>query len=161
MNARWLLLMIPLVLPAVDAPPRVYEGKDGAAEIALPNGKKIRIPKRRWEAGIEEGWTADDGQTVGWLVTSKVEGVGDSPIPLELVVWRGGKIVRRFPTGQCIYSWSFYAGGKQVAYHIGPLHFELESYCELREVATGRLIAKWSGDLEAEGKPAWTRGLTR
>jgi hypothetical protein len=133
-------------------------GPGGAAQIALASGKKITIPKERAQVGISEPQTAPDSRTVGWLVEYD-DGVG-YPVPGMLVVWRVSKIIGRFRTGQSFYSWTFYAGGKQVAYHVGPLHGEQNSHCELHDVETGKLIAAWDGDLESpDHQPAWTKGL--
>ena len=133
--------------------------RDGAAQVTLANGRKARIPKEPGQTGITETRTAPDG-TVGWLAEYRVEAVS-YPIAGTLIVWRAGKIIQRFSTGQSFYSWTFYAGGKQVAYHTGPLHGELKSHCELHDTGNGRLIAMWDGDLGTENdRPAWTKQLS-
>ncbi len=137
----------------------VSAGQDGTAQITSANGKKITIQKERGQVGISNPQTAPDG-TAGWLAEYSVEGV-TYPVAGTLVIWRAGKIIRRFPTGQCFYSWTFYGEGKEVAYHVGPLHTELKSHCELHEAKSGRLIALWDGDLASASKrPAWTKGLS-
>jgi hypothetical protein len=133
-------------------------GPDGTAQIALAGGKKMTVPKERAQVGISEPQTAPDGRTMGWLVDYD-DGVG-YPVPGMLVVWRASKVIGRFRTGQSFYSWTFYSGGKQVAYHVGPLHGEQNSHCELHDVETGKLIAAWEGDLDSgDQRPAWTKGL--
>jgi hypothetical protein len=160
------LLLLPLlfniILPPAaksqDQAVHLSVGQDGAAQITLSSGKKMTIPKERAQVGISEPQTAPDGRTVGWLV--EYDDGGSRPFPGMLVVWRAGKIIRRFPADQSFYSWTFYAGGKQVAYHVGPLHGEETSHCELHEVETGKLIAAWDGDLDSpDHQPAWTKGL--
>jgi len=160
--------VLALVLVNAVFPPRVLSqgrvvaisaGPDGTAQLTLGGGHNIAIPKERGQVGIRDAQIASNG-TVGWLADFSVEGVS-YPIAGTLVLWRGGKIIRRFQTEQSFYGWTFYAQGKQVAYHIGPLHGELKSHCELHDVASGRLIAVWDGDLESgSGRPAWTQGLT-
>jgi hypothetical protein len=119
----------------------------------------MTIPKERGQTGISEPQTAPDGRTVGWLVEYD-DGVG-YPVPGTLIVWRAGKIIGRFRTDQTFYSWTFFGGGAEVAYHVGPLHGEATSQCELHDVASGRLVAVWDGDLDSEGKrPDWTKGLS-
>jgi hypothetical protein len=131
----------------------------GSARITLPSGGIVSVPKERGQSGVSDGRTAPDGRTAGWLVQYRAGDV-DYPISGTLVIWRAGKIIRRFPTGQVFYSWVFYAGGKQVAYHVGPLHGESKSHCELREIENGRLVAAWDGDLDADNsRPPWTKGL--
>lgn len=144
-------------LTGQDARP-VISSRSGVAEITLPDGRKFVVPKETGQVGISEAQLAADG-TAGWFVEYKVDGVS-YPISGMLVLWRAGKIIQRFQSEQVFYSWAFYAGGKQVAYHDGPLHGETASHCELHDLATGRVIDKWDGDLDAAGKPAWTAGLT-
>ena len=137
----------------------VSAAQDGAAQITLANGEKISIQKEAGQIGISASQIAPDG-TVGWLVEYKDESVS-YPIVETLITWRAGKIIRRFSTGQSFYSWTFYTRGKQVAYHVGPLHGEVKSHCELHDVPSGRLLAVWEGDLESESnRPAWTKGLS-
>jgi hypothetical protein len=152
-------MLIPFAAISQDRALSVSAGPDGAAHIALPSGEKIAVPKERGQVGISEGKTAPDGGTVGWLADYEAEGVS-YPISGTLIVWRAGKIVRRFPAAQVFYSWTFYAQGRQVAYHVGPLHGESKSHCELRDIESGRLLAAWDGDLDSgANRPAWTKGL--
>jgi hypothetical protein len=133
--------------------------KDGAAQITSSNGKKTTIQKERGQIGIRQAQVAAD-RTAGWLAEFRVDGVS-YPVAGTLIIWRAGKAIRRFPTGQCLYGWTFCAQGKQVAYHAGPLHTELKSHCELHDVKSGRLLAAWDGDLESgSNRPAWTKGLS-
>lgn len=137
----------------------VSAGQDGAAQITSASGKKTTIRKERGQVGISDAQIAPDG-TVGWLAEYSVEGVG-YPVAGTLIIWRAGKAIRKFPTGQCFYSWTFCAQGKQVAYHVGPIHGELKSHCELHDVESGRPIAVWDGDLEpGRNRPVWTKGLS-
>ncbi len=137
----------------------VSAGPDGAVEITLANRNKTSVPKEPDQTGFDDAHIAADG-TTGWLVQYNVEGVS-YPIDGKLILWRNGRIIRRFATEQSFYSWTFVAKGEQVAYHVGPLHGEQKSHCELHDVASGRLIAQWDGDLEslANNRPAWTKGL--
>ena len=164
-RSRW--LFIPLLLNVLfpnaamsqGQAVAVSAGRDGTAQITLANGEKTTIQKESGQVGISEPKKAPDG-TVGWLAEYKVEGVS-YPIAGTLIIWRAGKIIRRFQTGQSFYSWMFYAQGKQVAYHVGPLHGELKSHCELHDATSGRLLAVWDGDIESgSNRPAWTKGLS-
>jgi hypothetical protein len=131
---------------------------DDVAQITLANGEKVRIPQERGQVGISAALVAPDG-AAGWLVEYRTEAVS-YPIAETLIIWRAGKIIRRFPAVQAFYSWTFYAQGTQVAFHVGPLHGETKSHCELHDSANGRLLAAWDGDLEsASDRPPWTKGL--
>jgi hypothetical protein len=159
MNRLLILLLFALPGMPEGQPVTVSAGQDGAMQITLANGKQVTIPKEPGQTGIREARIAPDG-TVGWLAEYSVEAVS-YPIAGTLIIWRAGKIIRRFSAQQSFYSWTFYAEGKQVAYHVGPLHGELKSHCELRDTRSGRLIAVWDGDLEpGNNRPPWTRGLS-
>lgn len=110
------------------------------------------------QVGIEADQTAEDGQTVGWLVDF-ADPDNSSPDAEILVIFRAGRIIRRFGTGQVFWSWGFYKQSEQVAYHVGPTHGEESSHCELHDVKTGRLLAQWDGDLDDGRRPAWTKRL--
>lgn len=138
----------------------VSVGPNGVAQLALGDGRQITIPKERGQVGISEARIASDG-TVGWLADFRVESVS-YPISEALIIWRAGRIMRRFQSAQVFYSWAFYAQGKQVAFHVGPLHGERSAHCELHDVASGRMIAAWDGDLRSiHDRPAWAKGLPR
>lgn len=161
-RATLTILLIGVLFPSCglsqDRAVAVSAGPDGAAQITLGGGHSITIPKERDQVGVGDGQIASDG-TVGWLAEFSVEGVS-YPVARTLIIWRAGKIIRRFRTEQTFYSWAFYAHGTQVAYHDGPLHGELKSHCELHDVASGRTIAVWDGDLASgSSRPVWTEGL--
>ena len=131
----------------------------GSARITLPGGEIVTVANERGQVGVSDERIAPDGRSVGWLVQYRVGDV-DYPISGTLVVWRAGKVIRGFPAAQVFYSWAFYAGGRQVAFHVGPLHGESKSHCELHDVKSGRLVASWDGDLDADhNRPPWTKGL--
>lgn len=160
------VLLVALLLNALFPRPGISQdqavsvsaAEDGSAEITFADGKKITVRKEPDQVGISEAQIAPDG-TVGWLAEFGVEGVS-YPIGDTLILWRAGKILRRFHAELIFWSWTFYASGKQVAYHVGPLHGESKSRCELHDAASGRLNARWDGDLESgNNRPAWTKGL--
>jgi hypothetical protein len=156
------VLIVNTLLPCLglsqDKAVGVSPGPDGTARITLASGRTIAIPNERGQVGISDAQIASDG-AAGWFVEYNVDGVS-YPIAGTLVIWRAGKITRRFHATQTFYSWAFYAQGRQVAYHIGPLHGEQKSHCELRDIGSGRKIAVWDGDLDAgKSRPVWTGGL--
>lgn len=152
--------VVPLCAYAQDQVVAVSAGPEGTAQLTLRDGSTITISKERGQVGISDARIAPDG-TVGWLADFHVETVS-YPVAGTLIVWRTGKIIRRFPTAQVFYSWTFHAQGKQVAYHTGPLHGERMAHCELHDVASGRTLAVWDGDLRLrDNRPAWTEGLSR
>lgn len=114
------------------------------------------VPKADGQVGVESVQKA--GVSVGWLVDFESPD-GGAPVAGTLIVWKGGHVIRRFETDQTFWSWSFVNGARAVAYHTGPMHGERKSHCELRDVAGGRLLVEWDGDLESPHRPPWTSGL--
>jgi hypothetical protein len=153
-HPRWLIF--PVLAVCQEQPVTVSSGPDGAAVITHANGTRTAAPKEPGQIGIREAQVATGGRTVGWLAEFKVEGVS---YPGALIIWRSGKPLRRFPSAQSFYSWTLYAEDKQVAFHVGPLHGEPKSHCELHEIESGKLLAVWEGSLESETRPSWTKGL--
>jgi len=138
--------------------PRVREDEKHNVHVAAGIGKEAVIAHEQGQVGINEIKIADDKQNVGWLILYGEPGVS-TPVAGKLVVWRDGRVLRKFPTAQVFWSWAFEHSGEQVAYHVGPTHGETASHCELRDVKTGRLLASWDGDLDSADKPVWTKHL--
>ena len=153
-----LFALAPHIGTSQGRPVVVSAGPKGTAQITRADGSMTTVPKERGQVGISDPQTSPDDRTVGWLVDFSTESLS-YPISGTLIIWRAGKVLRRFGTEQVFYSWTFYAHGKQVAYHTGPTHGEQKSHCELHEVESGRRLAVWDGDLESSGRPDWTTGL--
>jgi hypothetical protein len=64
--------------------------------------------------------------------------------------------MRRFAGGGAIMGWHFVARGKQVVFYTDFLHGSSAPQYELRDVETGRLIAKWDGGITNKA-PRWIR----
>ena len=82
------------------------------------------------------------------------------PIPLKLVIYSNGK-THTF-TGNDLPVWQgrFLSSGKQVAFEQETVHGGQGVHCELRDVATGRLVAEYEPDPEkAEAPPSWVKEL--
>ncbi len=132
----------------------------GLTHVVDTHQKDHVVAPEKGQIGIDSIQTAKDGKTAAWLVLYQDPG-GSSPVSGTLVVWRGGKVVRRFQTDQTFWSWAFDdAQAKRVAYHVGPMHGERAARCELHDVKTGRLALLWQGDLRDAKRPPWTEGLS-
>ena len=147
-----------LRLDAQDSVMRVYADQRQQAHVALANGKDTVVPAERGQVGIDSIQIAKDGRTAGWLVLYD-DPDGGTPFAGTLIVWQSGRTIQRFQADQTFWSWTFYAGVTQVAYHVGPTHGEDASHCELHDVKGGRRLTSWDGDLSDEHRPPWTRGL--
>jgi hypothetical protein len=150
--------LVPVTAMAQLHPVSVTPDSSGAALITFAHRRVTHVPKERGQTGISDALMASDGRSAGWLVDYHVDGVSDG-VAETLVIWRDGKVIRRFRTEQAFYSWAFHSKGAQVAFHTGPLHGEHASYCELHDVKTGRRLAVWNGNLESANKPTWVAGL--
>lgn len=130
----------------------VFVGSDGLVHIREQGGAEFVAPKEPnpWgldpQESVDSLRVAEDGRTVGWTVNFP-NCCTSYPIPLLVVVYRGGRIVQRFtpvngrPT---MFAWAFVGGGRQVAYYSDTLHGEADARCELRDVTTGRLAGAWT-----------------
>jgi hypothetical protein len=76
-----------------------------------------------------------------------------------LVIYRNSHILHSFPTKQVLWDWQFQDGGKRVAYSTGPTHGGATE-CVLRDVNTGRIIARWQRQSGPE-PPVWAQTLRR
>lgn len=111
------------------------------------------------QAAFDEPRIAPDGRTVGWL--AEYPGCCQSyPIPLALVLFRDGRVLRAFTgAGMPVWHWRFVDDGRTVAFVQRPTHGAAPDHYELREVATGRLLAECDHDDDAAPLPDWARGV--
>jgi hypothetical protein len=91
----------------------VFADKTGHVRIARDSQEQV-VAGEAHQVGIESDQTAEDGQTVGWLVDF-ADPDNTSLDAKMLVIFRAGQIIRRFGTGQVFWSRSFYKQGEQVA----------------------------------------------
>ncbi|MGN6512560.1 MAG: hypothetical protein ACTHKZ_03180, partial [Lysobacteraceae bacterium] len=146
------LLLALLLLPALPAGAAV---RYRAAELQADGGQ-LRLTTREgavaWapldrageqgpQAAFAEPRIAADGRTVGWLAL--YPGCCQSyPVPLQLVLFRDGRVLRAFiGAGSPVWHWRFADGGRAVAFVQRPTHGAAPDHYELREVASGRLLA--------------------
>jgi hypothetical protein len=112
--------------------------------------------------GISEVQLADDRQTLGWAV--QVENCCTSySVPLSVVVFRSGRVIHSFDSGQMVWNWMFLHGGNQLAVVWGPTHGPEVGDYRLYDVKTGKLVSEVYGDeasqaLKADA-PEWAKRL--
>lgn len=139
---------------------------NGDLSIVKANGQRITVRK-------------DSGQTVfeDPLVSSAKTAVGAQAmfhncctsydIPLELVVYAGGKVHRFRGVGLPIFEWGFADRGTRVAYGQTTVHFGCETHYELRDIASEHLVASadvpepcgQNPDPKSSEKPRWVTDL--
>jgi len=138
----------------------VVPDRNGTVQIT-DRGRIVTVPQMASQTGIEAVHIAADGRTAGWLADFK-DPDSENPYAGELVIWRGGRVIRVFLSEQSFYSWSFNENATLVAYHTGPRHGETVPHCELHDIKTGRQLAQWDGDLDDPiARPSWAAHLSR
>lgn len=94
------------------------------------------------QQGFDQPRVSPDGRTVGWL--ELVSGCCASyPLPGSLVVFRDGKLVRRFGEALVIWDWAFSPDGTAVAYRERAPHGISTISYTLRRIDDGRLLAQF------------------
>ena len=128
--------------------------------IVLETGKEILPRKFPGQTSFDDPKISPDSRTAGWIVSyANPNREGFADISLELVVFRAGRILHRFNREFFFWDWEFQAGGKQAAYSLGPPHGGATE-CVLREVDSGRVIARWPVQKGSE-PPDWAKRLRR
>ena len=127
-----------------------------AALPAFARTEKVRVTDRK---------LAPDKVTSGWFLAYPWPDQNEVSqrwriIPATLVLARHGHVIRRIEADTTFWSWSFWNGGKQVAYQTGPMHGETE--CVLADVATGHQVKTWTGDCRnaPDNAPDWVKAAT-
>lgn len=114
------------------------------------------------DVGFSDVHLAADRQTLGWTID--VENCCTSyPIPLRVVIFRHGKVLRTFEQGQMVWSWMFFLGGKRLAAVFGPTHGPEVGDYRLYDVRSGKLLSEVFGDEGTQSlkpnAPEWAKLL--
>jgi len=131
----------------------------GQLIIELASGSNVKPPKLPSQIAFEDARISPDGEIVGWLADYPFPGATKAdPISGTLVLYRAGHIIQDFRTGQVFWSWKF-ADAHKVAYCTGPTHGGAGE-CDLRDIASRRILARWFPDGGNANPPAWAQGLS-
>ncbi len=132
---------------------------DGNLHIIDSRSREFVAPKKDDQADCRSPKIAEDKRTVGWLAEYPNPGTS-YPIPLSLLIYRDGKIIREIRPNNAlaIWDWRFLKSGTEVAFWSGRTHGNFVPHFELRDVRSGRLLAEWDGHVY-EPHPAWVSGL--
>ena len=114
------------------------------------------------QEGISDPQLAEDKKTMGWTETFDNPGTSYA-VPLVLVLYRSGKIIRNIQQGQMVWSWAFADGGKKVAVVWGFTHGAEVGDFQLYDVNSGRMVSEVFGDSDIQGlkpnAPGWAKKL--
>jgi hypothetical protein len=139
---------------------QVEQDPDGTLHILYADGSRITPPKEgdwgqeRGSRSYSDAAVASDKQTVGWLV-NYANCCTSYDIPLTVMIFRSGKVIRRVGDGMMIADWYFLAGGKEVVYHSGTVHGDSARHSARVDIATGKVLATYKGTPD-EKSPDWT-----
>jgi hypothetical protein len=129
----------------------------GQPRVVLSTRKILRPPRDSNQVAFGHVALSRDRRTVGWVALYP-NCCTSYPIPLELVLLgpEGRRTV--VSNGSPIWQWSFSANGRNVVIRQAPVHGDAPDHYELREIATGRLIAAAERDGSRPGVlPEWAR----
>jgi hypothetical protein len=123
-------------------PPETYASAaidaDGDLVIVTANGQTVIVRKAGDQAAFSVPVVSSAGTAVGAQAMFR-NCCTSYDIPLQLVVYAGGKEHRFKGIDLPIFRWGF-SGGTRVAYGQEPVHFGCATHYELRDIESERLI---------------------
>lgn len=134
-----------------DTVTRAFADGKGRVHIVTADGRDLTIRPEKGQEGVNNIQIAPSGKTVGWLVESSSSCCVSYPIPLELVVWRSGRIILRHHPSMAIWAWGFANNGTALAYRCSPLHGGWSGERVLVDIASGKTLATWDYPVDANG----------
>jgi hypothetical protein len=140
---------------AADSYIRASLDQAGQLHIASKDGRDITPKKEPEQVGFDNVAISPDGRSVGWVALY--------PFPLKLFVYSNGRVQTFTGSGLPIFKWRFRTGGKHVAFEQETLHGAGGIHAEIRNVATGRLIAKYDSPYNRDNQlvPVPSRDLPK
>ena len=163
--AALVLSLLPSAVLAADVYASAAIDDQGQLHIRIMGGREILPERQGDQVGFSEPQISEDGRVVGWRADFP-NCCTSYPIPLKLVIYTNGRTRTFTGSGLPIWRWAFQAGGMRVAFEQETVHGGLGIHYELRDVATGRLIAKYdpkvvpdNQPLPVQNVPQWVREL--
>jgi len=137
---------------AADSYRRASVDKAGQLRILTKDGRAIAPKKEADQVGFDKVAISQDGRSVGWVALYP-NCCTSYPIPLKLMIYSDGHLRAFAGRGLPVWHWRFTARGRQIAFEQETVHGGLGVHYELREVATGRLIAEYNPTVGADNQP--------
>jgi hypothetical protein len=146
------------LLPAVaaDTYVRATVDEDGQLRIVTASGRIIEPTKDEDQLEFGAPQISPDGRAVGWLA-EYANCCTSYPIPLKLMIYVDGNRREFTGAGLPIWRWRFRAGGSQFAFQQETVHGGLGVHYELRDVATGGLLADYEPTVGPDNRPVPSR----
>ena len=135
--------------PAAETYVQTVVDSNGQLHILTKRRREIVPKKEPEQVGFEKAEISPDGRAVGWLAMYP-NCCTSYPVPLKLVIYAGDKLHTLTGSGLPIWRWCFEAEGKQVAFEQETAQGGIGVHYELRDIATGELVAKYDPDSNSE-----------
>lgn len=127
--------------------------KNQHALAIFSGAHKIMAPRTDSEQrAFSNAQISSNGQMVGWLVLSS-SCCQSYPIPLSLVIFRDGKVIRKFEDERPVWNWSFQNQDTAVAYLLRTTHGNSTVSYKLRRISDGKLIEEFECFSDPEAVP--------
>lgn len=146
------LLAVASPSSAADTYVRASVDETGQLRIVTSDARAIVLQKEPEQVGFDNVAISEDGRSVGWVALYP-NCCTSYPIPLKLMIYSGGDLRAFTGIGLPVRQWHFTAGGTQIAFAQETVHGGLGIHCELRDVATGQLIAEWGPTVGPDNQP--------
>jgi hypothetical protein len=161
LRRSWILAIVLAALASAATAAETYIqtelDSNGQLRIMTRRHREIVPGKDRGQVGFVKVAISPDGHSVGWLAMYPGDDVS-GPVPMKLVIYSGENLRSFTGSGLPIRRWCFQAEGKQVAFEQETVYGGSGVHYELRDIATGELVAKYDPDSNpqvTEKPPRW------
>jgi hypothetical protein len=143
----------PLAAQAAETYDTATVDPGGQLQIVTTDHRHIQPPKDPDQVGFDQAAISPDRRAVGWLALFP-NCCTSYPIPLKLVVYRGGAVHAFVGTELPVWKWQFDSRSTKVVFYQETVHGGLGRHYELRDIATGGLIAQYDPS-DSRPQPPW------
>ena len=160
-----IFVLIASPCPAADLYGRAWVDRAGDLHIETTDKREVVLKGETAQAGVDRITIAPDGRSVGWVALYAI-GSTSYPVALKLLIYADGKLQAFTGNGLLIPRWIFREGGALIAFKQETVRGSHGLHYELREVATGRLVAAHKGEYDRDNRlisnrdgPDWVKEL--